>query len=59
MSEKYSEEIIRESYIRNMDPEDYVREMEDCVQADIRMAEIDRRKTEEMQPQSEEEPVSD
>ncbi len=51
-------EVLREAKLRNMRPEDYVRERADCEQAEHRLAEIDRKKLEEMQPQTEEEPVS-
>jgi len=59
VAKEYPAEIVREAYIRNMEPEDYVREMGDCDQAVARLAEIDRKKLNELQPHPEEQPVSD
>ena len=54
VAKEYPAEIVREAYIRNMKPEDYVREMGDCDQAVARLAEIDRKNLDEMKPHMEE-----
>lgn len=56
MKTSFSEEILHEAAIRNMRPEDLVRELAECEQAESRLAEIDRKKADEMRHQTEEEP---
>ncbi len=54
---EYPKEIVAEAKARRMRPEDYLHQLEECEQAELRMVEIDRKKLKEMQP--EEEPVTD
>lgn len=43
---KYPDEIVREARMRKMKPEDYLRELEECAEADARLAVIDLKETE-------------
>lgn len=51
---KYPDDVVREAKLRRMEPADYLQELEDCAAADARLAEIDQKKLDEMQPQLEE-----
>jgi len=55
----FSEEILHEAKIRGMKPEDYVRELADCEQAELRLAVIDKKKLDEMRHEPDPVAVSD
>jgi hypothetical protein len=50
-SSKYPREIVIAAKARRMRPDDYCHQMAECSMADQRMAEIDRKKLDEMQPE--------
>jgi hypothetical protein len=47
---KYPKGVAVEAKLRRMRPDDYIYQMKECIAADQRMVEIDRKKLEEMQP---------
>jgi len=55
MNNQYPQDVVREAKLRKMKPEDYLRELEECSAAETRLAEIDQKKLDEMQPPTEEE----